>query len=114
MAASVWIMLVSVSELPPEESDAVTDRPSAETIPEVTVGVPAASPSALPMATTAVPTSTPEDLAKVTGWSPEVFTMRNSATSLLGSLPMSAAGRAVVEPDWVTVITPPLAALAMT
>ena len=56
MAASVWIMLLSVSVAEELSSPAVTVRPSAETIPWVTVGVPACSPRALPMATTASPT----------------------------------------------------------
>ena len=58
MAASVWNMLVRVSVALPEESLACTDRPLAEMIPWVTVGVPADRPRALPMATTASPTWT--------------------------------------------------------
>ena len=45
---------------------AVTVRPSAETMPDVTVGVPAASPSALPMATTESPASSLLELPNVT------------------------------------------------
>src|SRR5664280_1692066 len=58
MAASVWNMLVSVSEEVPDELPACTVRPVAEMIPWVTVGDPADSPRALPMATTASPTCT--------------------------------------------------------
>ena len=58
MAASVWNMLVRFSVEFPEASLAWTDRPLAEMIPWVTVGVPADSPRALPMATTASPTCT--------------------------------------------------------
>ena len=65
MAASVWIMLLSVSRR--GAGPAVTVRPSAETMPEVTVGVPAARPSALPIATTASPTTSSLELPKVTG-----------------------------------------------
>src|SRR5579862_2071334 len=53
MAASVWMMLCSVSPAPPEEPPACTVRPVADTMPEVTVGVPAERPRALPMAITA-------------------------------------------------------------
>ena len=44
MAASVWMMLVRVSVVPALLSPAWTVRPVAETMPEVTVGVPADRP----------------------------------------------------------------------
>ena len=66
MAASVWNMLVRFSVEVPVESLAWTDRPLAEMIPWVTVGVPADSPSALPMATTASPTCTLSEFPYVT------------------------------------------------
>jgi len=53
MAASVWIRFWSVSPAPPVESPACTVRPVADTMPDVTVGVPAESPRAFPMAMTA-------------------------------------------------------------
>ncbi len=67
MAASVWIMLCRVSPTPPPESPAWTVRPVAETMPDVTVGVPAESPRALPMAMTASPTWSLVESPKVTG-----------------------------------------------
>ena len=44
MAASVWIMFCRVSPVPPPASPACTVRPVAETMPDVTVGVPADRP----------------------------------------------------------------------
>ena len=65
IAASVWIRFCRFSVAVPSPP-ALTDRPRAETMPWVTVGVPAASPSALPMATTASPTTALDELPKVT------------------------------------------------
>ena len=107
IAASVWIMLVSVSVASLPSSPAVTVRPSAETMPWVTVGVPAARPSALPMATTASPTTAVFESPKVTVGSPEAPWIWRSATSLDGSVPISVAGSELVVPDWVTVMVPP-------
>ena len=104
------LLSVSLDELEP----AVTVRPSADTMPEVTVGVPAASPRALPMATTASPTTRSFELPNVTGVSPETLLMRMSATSSIGFVPINVAGNALVEPVRVTVIVPPFAAAAMT
>jgi hypothetical protein len=114
IAASVWIMLVKVSEELVDSLAAVTVRPSAETMPCVTVGVPAASPSALPMATVASPTWTKEEFPKTTGRRPVAPSILRSATSLEGSVPTKVAAWAVVEPDWVTVMEPPDAAKAIT
>ncbi len=112
IAASVWIMLsrVSLAAVVP----AVTVRPSAETIPEVTVGVPAARPSALPMATTASPTTRPLELPKVTVGRFETPWTLMSATSSIGLVPTSTAGMLFVEPVRVTVIVPLCTAAAMT
>ena len=84
MAASVWIRFCRFSEVVPEPP-AVTDRPRAETMPCVTVGVPAASPSALPMATTASPTWVLAELPNVTVFKFDTLLILSSATSLVAS-----------------------------
>src|SRR5665213_3200315 len=99
MAASVWMMLVRVSVVPTLLSPAWTVRPVAETIPDVTVGVPADRPRALPRAMTASPTWSWREFPKVMAWrfdGGELIFRR--ATSLLGSAPTSVAGRALVWP----------------
>ena len=88
--------------------DAVTVRPSADTIPEVTVGVPAAKPSALPIATTASPVTTSLEFPKIMVGRLLALSMRMSATSSMGLVPTSVAGRLFVEPVRVTVMVPPL------
>ncbi len=80
MAASVWIMFCSVSVWVPSPP-AVTERPSAETMPWVTVGVPAASPSALPIATTASPTTALPEFPKVMVGRFDALSILSSATS---------------------------------
>ena len=114
MAASVWIMLWSVSVAFVSSSPAVTVRPSAETIPWVTVGVPAASPSALPMATTPSPTCSRRELPNVTSGRSETPSICRSATSSVALVPRSVAGRTALVPVRVTVMTPPFSAPAMT
>ena len=54
-------------------------------MPWVTVGVPAARPSALPMATTASPTTALDELPKVTVGRLEALLILSSATSLVWS-----------------------------
>ena len=61
---------------------AVTERPRAEMMPWVTVGVPAARPSALPIATTASPTTALPEFPKVTVGSPDALLILRRATSL--------------------------------
>ena len=97
-----------------DEVPAVTVRPSAETIPWVTVGVPAARPRALPIATTASPVWSAFELPKVTGGRFDALLMRMSATSSTGFVPTKVAGSLFVDPLRVTVIVPPLTAAAMT
>ena len=81
MAASVWIKFWRFSVAVPSPP-ALTDRPRAETMPCVTVGVPAARPSALPMATTESPTTALDELPKVTvGRLGEGLLILSSATS---------------------------------
>ena len=104
------LLSVSLELLEP----AVTVRPSADTMPDVTVGVPAASPSALPIATTASPTTRSFESPKVTGVNPAMLLMRMRATSSMGLVPTSVAGNALVEPVRVTVIVPPFTAAAIT
>ncbi len=99
IAASVWIMFRNVSPAPPDASPACTVRPVAETMPDVTVGVPADNPRALPMAITASPTSSLVESPKVTASrlaGGEVILSR--AASLEGSAPTKVAGSAVVCP----------------
>ena len=96
------------------DDDAVTVRPSAETIPVVTVGVPSARPSAFPIATTASPTLSFFEFPKETAGSPEMLLIRINATSLIGLVPMSVAGSFFVDPERVTVIDPPNVAAAIT
>ena len=99
MAASVWMMLVSVSVAPDALSPACTVRPVAETIPDVTVGVPADRPRALPTAMTASPTWSWSESPNVMGWrfgGGESILSR--ATSLLGSAPTNVVGSAFVCP----------------
>ena len=84
MAASVWIMFWRVSVCVPSPP-AVTERPRAEMMPWVTVGVPAASPSALPMATTASPTTALPEFPKVTVGRFDALLILSSATSLVWS-----------------------------
>ena len=84
MAASVWMRFCRVSVAVPVPP-AVTERPSAETMPCVTVGVPAANPSALPMATTASPTAVLDELPNVTVGRSETLLIFNRATSLFAS-----------------------------
>ncbi len=54
-------------------------------MPWVTVGVPAASPSALPMATTASPTTALDELPNVTVGRFDALLILSSATSLVWS-----------------------------
>ena len=84
MAASVWIMFCRFSVAVPSPP-AVTERPRADTMPWVTVGVPAARPSALPMATTASPTTALDELPKVTVGRLEALLILRRATSLVWS-----------------------------
>ena len=84
MAASVWIMFWRVSVWVPSPP-AVTERPRAEMMPWVTVGVPAARPSALPMATTASPTTALPEFPKVTVGRLDASLILRSATSLVWS-----------------------------
>ncbi len=107
MAASVWIMFCSVSVCVPSPP-AVTERPSAETMPWVTVGVPAARPSAFPMATTESPTTAFWELPKVTVGRLDALLILSSATSLVESYPTSVVGRGLVWPYSVTVMAPVL------
>ncbi len=81
IAASVWIMFCSVSVCVPVPP-AVTERPSAEMMPWVTVGVPAARPRALPIATTASPTTALDEFPKVTVGRLDPLLILSSATSL--------------------------------
>ena len=82
IAASVWMTPV-MGWL----SGETMVRFRALTIPVVTV---LRSPYGSPMATTASPTVTAEESAKVSGWSSLAGAlMRITATSLLGSLPMT-------------------------
>ena len=106
---------MSVSVFAEAESPAVTVRPSAETMPWVTVGVPAASPRALPMATTASPTWALFELPNVMVGRFEAPVTFKRATSLAGSVPTRVAAWAFVVPDSVTVMVPlPPASRAMT
>ena len=99
IAASVWIMFDSVSLVPPPVSPAWTVRPRADTMPDVTVGVPDDRPSALPMAMTASPTSSWVESPKVTAWRLAGGDwILSRAMSLSGSAPTRVAGRAVVCP----------------
>jgi hypothetical protein len=107
-------MLLRVSLDVADESDAVTVRPSAETIPCVTVGVPAASPRALPMATTASPTTRVVELPNVTLGRPEMLSILMRAMSFAGSVPISVAERGVSPPVRVTVMSPPVMAAEIT
>ena len=107
MAASVWIMFWRVSVCVPSPP-AVTERPSAEMMPWVTVGVPAASPSALPMATTESPTTALPEFPKVTVGRFDAPLILSSATSLVWSYPTSVVGSALVWPYSVTVMEPVL------
>jgi hypothetical protein len=101
---------VSVADVEP----AVTVRPSAETMPDVTVGVPAASPSALPIATTESPASRAFELPNVTVGKLVAPSIRIKATSSTGLVPTNVAEIDFVVPLRVTVIEPPLTAAAMT
>src|SRR5665213_3066316 len=105
-------MLFRVSE--DVVDDAVTVRPRADTMPLVTVGVPAARPRALPMATTASPTTRALELPNVTVGRCDTLLMRMSATSSTGFVPTKVAGNAVVDPVRVTVMVPPGTEAAMT
>ena len=114
MAASVWIMSVRVSVADEVSSPAVTVRPRAEMMPWVTVGVPAARPSALPMAMAPSPTTSLFELPKVMVGRPEAPLIWRSAASFDGSAPTRVAGWAFVVPDSVTVMVPPPSARATT
>ena len=81
MAASVWIRFCRFSAAVPSPP-AVTERPRADTMPWVTVGVPAARPRALPMATTASPTTALDELPKVTVGRLVALLILSRATSL--------------------------------
>ena len=84
MAASVWIRFCRLSVAVPVPP-ACTVRPRAETMPWVTVGVPAARPSALPMATTASPTTAFCESPKVTVGRPDALSILSSAMSFVSS-----------------------------
>ncbi len=96
-----WRVSVSVPSPP-----AVTDRPSAEMMPWVTVGVPAASPSALPIATTASPTTALPEFPNVIVGRLEPLVILRSATSFDWSYPTRVVGSALVCPYSVTVMEP--------
>jgi len=83
-------------------------------MPWVTVGVPAARPSALPIATTASPTWSCLELPNTTLGNLAPPLICRSATSSVGSVPRSVADRGWLVPVRVTVITPPCWAAAMT
>ena len=95
IAASVWMMFVQGLGRAPVLSPACTVRPVADTMPEVTVGVPADRPSALPTAMTASPTWSLVEFPKVMAWRFDGGVLILSrATSLAGSAPTSVAGNA--------------------
>ena len=87
IAASVWIRSLIVP-LPVSN-----ERPTAETMPRVTVGAPARS-SALPIATTSSPTCTVVELPTSAVVSPSTPRTRSSATSAAVSIPTTCALRA--------------------
>ena len=77
IAASVWMRPFSVPE------SVSIERPSADTMPSVTVGPPS-SASALPIATTWSPTATSEDWPSGAATRPDVSLTFSSARSRAG------------------------------
>ena len=75
-------------------------------MPWVTVGVPAASPSALPMATTASPTTALFEFPNVIVGRFAPLLILRSATSLDWSYPTRVVGSALFWPYSVTVMLP--------
>ena len=101
MAASVWSSPVRFSVWP-LSFWAVSERPSADTIPSVTVGPPARA-SAFPMARTESPTRACDESPRFTVGRPEAWSIWTSARSWAGSVPSTREGRALVCPNRVTV-----------
>src|ERR1035437_7171597 len=97
-------MLLRVSD--EVEVPAVTVLPSAETMPWVTVGVPAARPRAFPIATTASPASRALELPKVTTGRFDAPLICMSATSSGGFVPINVADWLLVDPLLVMLIVP--------
>ena len=109
IGASISMTLPNDS-VPPRPSLTVMDCPRFEMLPWVTVGVPP-WPSALPMATTSWPTERVEESARVTVGSPDKPWICRSATSSVGSTPMTLAA---YVPWWPSTVTRMLVALRIT
>ncbi len=109
IAASVWMTFVRCSD-PPRSLPAVMSWFRAEMLPSVTVGAPP-RPSALPMATTLWPTDSVEESATVTVGRPDTPWIWRSATSSVGSAPITFA---IDVPECPAMVTRMLVAPAIT
>jgi hypothetical protein len=87
--ASVWIIPVRCS-VPPWSSPTVIERPTAVTVPAVTVGSPPC-PRAFPIATISCPNSRADESPMVTIANPETCLICSRATSAAGSTPSTLA-----------------------